>query len=133
MIAAVADTHTILWYLYGDQRLSRTAKKFIDDAAIQGVKIGISAISLVEAVYLVEENRIPADAYAEIKRVLNDPSEVFEEMPVDQQIVDAMQRIIREEIPDLPDRIVAATALDFGVAVLSCDGRIRTSAARTIW
>jgi predicted nucleic acid-binding protein len=34
---------------------------------------------------------------------------------------------------DLPDRIIAATALFHGVPVLSRDGRIRGSNIKTIW
>jgi PIN domain nuclease of toxin-antitoxin system len=33
MVAAIADTHTALWYLYADPRLSQRAKRFIDDTA----------------------------------------------------------------------------------------------------
>jgi PIN domain nuclease of toxin-antitoxin system len=57
MIRAVADTHAIIWYLFEDGRLSRVAKEFMDDAAKNGEQIGISAISLVEIVYLVEKPR----------------------------------------------------------------------------
>jgi hypothetical protein len=33
MIAGVADTHAALWFLFGDPRLSATAKDLIDKAA----------------------------------------------------------------------------------------------------
>jgi PIN domain nuclease of toxin-antitoxin system len=33
MIAAVADTHTALWYLFNDGRLSVAAGDFIDKAS----------------------------------------------------------------------------------------------------
>jgi len=33
----------------------------------------------------------------------------------------------------MPDRIVAATAVHFGVPVISRDGRIRASSVQTIW
>jgi PIN domain nuclease of toxin-antitoxin system len=33
MIAGVADTHTAIWHLFDDPRLSQAARKFIDDAA----------------------------------------------------------------------------------------------------
>ena len=36
MIAGIADTHTALWYLYDDVRLSVTAGDFIDRAAAEG-------------------------------------------------------------------------------------------------
>ena len=39
MIAAVADTHTSLWHLFDDKRLSAEANRFIDDAAAARRKI----------------------------------------------------------------------------------------------
>jgi hypothetical protein len=36
MIASVADTHTALWYLFDDPRLSAAAGEFIDQAAAAG-------------------------------------------------------------------------------------------------
>src|SRR3569833_577384 len=59
MFPAVADTHTALWYLYGDHRLSSTAKSLIDHTAALGLQIGISSISLAELVYLIEKSRLP--------------------------------------------------------------------------
>jgi predicted nucleic acid-binding protein len=44
-----------------------------------------------------------------------------------------MRRVSRDEVPDLPDRIIAATAQFFGVPVLSRDGRIRAANIKTIW
>jgi PIN domain nuclease of toxin-antitoxin system len=67
MIVGVADTHTAVWHLFDDKRLSITASGFIDDAASTGGRIVVSAISLAEIVYLVEKNRLPPNAYAELK------------------------------------------------------------------
>jgi predicted nucleic acid-binding protein len=44
-----------------------------------------------------------------------------------------MLKVSRTDVPDMPDRIVAATALHFGVPVISRDGRIRSSAVKTVW
>jgi len=33
MLVGVADTHTIIWYIYANPRLSVTAKAFIDTAS----------------------------------------------------------------------------------------------------
>jgi hypothetical protein len=44
-----------------------------------------------------------------------------------------MRRVPREAVPDMPDRIVAATAVYFGVPVISRDGRIRASSVQTLW
>jgi predicted nucleic acid-binding protein len=44
-----------------------------------------------------------------------------------------MTEIPRQDLPDLPDRVIAATALFFSVPVLSRDARIRSSNIQTIW
>lgn len=133
MIAAVADTHTALWYLFGDDRLSARAKDFIDQAAASRQSIEISPISLAEIVYLVEKNRVPASALDDLRSTLNNPNHVFKEAPFTGGIVNAMRQVPRESVPDLPDRIVAATALFLGVPALSKDGRIQASVVKTIW
>ena len=133
MIAGVADTHTALWYLLKNPSLSGTARRFMEDAAAAGRDIVVSPISLAEIVYLVEKNRLPASAYEDLKSALADPAYVIDEAPFNGEIVEAMLKVSRAEVPDLPDRIVAATGIHFGVPVLSRDGRIRSSSVRTIW
>jgi PIN domain nuclease of toxin-antitoxin system len=133
MIAGIADTHTALWYLHRNPSLSVGARTFIDDAALQGHAIALSPISLAEIVYLVEKGRLPSSAYEDLKGALSDPDCVIEEAPFNRDIVEAMRRIPRVEVPDMPDRIIAATAIYFGVPVLSRDGRIRASSVQTVW
>jgi predicted nucleic acid-binding protein len=53
--------------------------------------------------------------------------------PVDRVVVDALGQINRDEVPDMPDRIIAATALALGVPLLSRDRKIRASSLETIW
>jgi PIN domain nuclease of toxin-antitoxin system len=133
MIAGVADTHTALWYLYDDPHLSTAAGDFIDRAASAGRQIVVSAISLAEIVYLIEKNRLSATVYADLTAALADPEHVFKEAPFTLEIVDAMRQVPRDNVPDLPDRIVAATGLFLGIPIISRDGRIRASNLQTIW
>jgi predicted nucleic acid-binding protein len=44
-----------------------------------------------------------------------------------------MHRVARTEVPDLPDRIIAATALHLGIPVISRDRKIQQSTLTTIW
>lgn len=120
MIAGVADTHAALWYLFGDARLSRSAKTFIDEAADSGRKAGLSVISLAEIIYLIEKNRLPFSAYDKLRRALGAVDYVIEQ-------------VSRADVPGMPDRIVAATGVYFGVPVISRDGRIRASNIQTVW
>jgi len=133
VIAGVADTHAALWYLLKNPSLSLTARRFMDDAAAAGQDIVVSPISLAEIVYLVEKNRLPASAYEGLKNALADPEYVIEEAPFNGEIVEAMMKVSRADVPDMPDRIVAATGMHFGVPVISRDGRISSSSVKTIW
>lgn len=133
MIAGVADTHAALWYLLKNPLLSRAARKFMDDAAADGHSIVLSPVSLAEIVYLTEKNRLPASAYPDLKNALANPEYVIEEGPFTLEVVDAMRQVPRAAVPDMPDRIVAATAVFLGVPVISRDWRIRASNLQTIW
>lgn len=133
MIGGIADTHTALWHLFGDARLSSTAKNFILAAAARGEKIAVSAISMAELVYLVEKNRLPRAAYDGLSQALRSPRNVFTEAALTAEVVEAMKQVSRSEVPDLPDRIIAATAVYFRVPVISRDGRIRSANLRSIW
>jgi PIN domain nuclease of toxin-antitoxin system len=133
VIAAVADTHAALWHLFDDPRLSGAARDFIHQAATVRRRIVVSSVSLAEVVYLVEKGRLPAPAYDDLRSALSDPDHVLKEAPFTIEIVDAMRKIPRVAVPDMPDRIVAATGLYFGVPVISRDRRIQSSAVQTIW
>ncbi|HTD55689.1 MAG TPA: type II toxin-antitoxin system VapC family toxin [Silvibacterium sp.] len=132
-IAGVADTHVALWYLFGDPKLSPTAKAFIDEASRTDQKIAISAISLAELVYLIEKKRLPRVALDEVNRALADDEHVFWEAIFSRTVAECMQRVSRAAVPDLPDRLIAATAIYLNVPIISRDGRIRASNLRTVW
>ena len=133
MFVGVADTHAALWYLYGDSRLSPFARAFLDTAAMSAVKIAVSAITVAEIVYLIDKKHIPANAFDDVTAALTDPNHVFQEAPFTAAIAEALRRLPREEIPDMPDRIVAATAVYLDAPVVSRDGRIRLSNVETVW
>jgi PIN domain nuclease of toxin-antitoxin system len=133
MIAGVADTHTALWHLFGDPSISRAAADFIDTAAAARRKIALSTISLAEVIYLIEKNRLKPSVYDDLRNALADPEHVLIEAAFTTAIADTMRQVPRAEIPDMPDRIVAATAVYFDIPVISRDRRIRSSKIQTIW
>ena len=133
MIRAVADTHAVLWYLYNDARLSVVARTWIEGAVEAGEQIALSTITLAEMVYLVEKGRIDTAALSRLAAALDESGAVLVEVPIDRQIVQAMTRVPRADVPDLPDRIIAATALYLGVPLISRDGKIQASDLGAIW
>ena len=79
MIVGVADTHAAGWYLFGDPRLSPSAKAAFDAAAASRRKMALSVISLAEVVYLIEKSRLLVSVYADLQAALRDPDHVLQE------------------------------------------------------
>jgi PIN domain nuclease of toxin-antitoxin system len=133
LIQAVADTHTVIWYIFQDSRLSALARNTIEQAAAGGHQIAIATITLVEIIYLSERDRIPLDTLSRLLTALDDPTSVLVEIPFTREFIPVMQRVSRAEIPELADRMIAATALHLGVPVMTRDHKIDASNIATIW
>jgi PIN domain nuclease of toxin-antitoxin system len=133
MGAVVADTHTALWYLLGSEEISSLAIVALDEAVRAGDPVYIASISLVEITYLVEKGRLPEVAFDQLIEALADPDSGFVIAPLDLAVVDAIRKIPRKETPDMPDRIIAGTALHLNLPLVTRDQRIRAAGIRTIW
>jgi PIN domain nuclease of toxin-antitoxin system len=131
VIVAVADTHALVWALLGDARLSPAARAAMTVSS--GDQVAISAISLVEILYLEEKQKLPAGVLARVSTELATPGSALTEMPVSTAVVSAMATVPRADVPDMPDRIIAGTAVHLGLPLISRDGKIRASSVATIW
>ena len=133
MILAVADTHAVIWYLANDSRLGTNAKATFAEAARKDDEIAISAITLVEIVYLVERNRIPAGYFSQLMTDLDSNDSILVEVALSPVIVRTLTKVDWSQVPDMPDRIITATALHLNVPVISRDHKIQASNVSTIW
>lgn len=133
MLRAVADTHAIIWHVFADNRPSPRARTFIESTAAAGDQIAISAVTLVEIAYLVKKGRLPAGTLAEVLSELARVDTVLVDVPVDRSVATNILQVARIDVPDMPDRIIAATAVGLGLPLISRDGKIRTSGVSTIW
>jgi PIN domain nuclease of toxin-antitoxin system len=132
VILAVADTHAMIWYVWSDPRMSPAARAAFDDAAASGDRIGVSSISLVEIIYLIEKRRVDPSTLQRILTLIA-LGTLLAVVFVDRDVANALATLPRDQVPDMPDRIIAATALHLGVPLISRDGKIRASSVRTIW
>ena len=132
-MSAVLDTHTVLWYLENSKELSTTARTTIEDALREAREVHVSAISVIETVYLVERQKLPSTALQRLRQALIDPNAGLSIAPVDPSVANALESIPRSIVPDMPDRIIAATALHLGLPLITRDHRLQAAGIRTIW
>jgi PIN domain nuclease of toxin-antitoxin system len=138
-MALVFDTHAVIWYLSGSEQLSPTARTVIESAERNAEDIFISAISLVEVIYLAEKGRLPSVAMQRLQDALKDPTGSMIVAPLDAAVAEVVQRIPRETVPDMPDRIIAATAAHMDAELVTRDrrlhfaGTLQTAGIRIVW
>jgi PIN domain nuclease of toxin-antitoxin system len=129
MRTVAADTHAALWYLENDRKLSAAAAAALDGAE----RILLPSMCLVEIIYLAEKGRLHEAVPTRLLAELKHPTTTLEMAPLDLGVVLSLQDISRVAVPDLPDRVIAATALHHRVPLVTCDGDIRSCGIATIW
>ena len=133
MSGIVADTHAVVWYILEPAQLSANARALFERIALAGEPIYVSAISIIEICYLIDKGRLPALVLPKVVETLQDANSTLEMFPVDLEVALALPRIARSNVPDMPDRIIAATALYLNVPLVSRDRKIQASGIQTIW
>ncbi len=123
----VADTHAIIWHLTLNPRLSPVARAVLLDADAGNRRIFVPSISLVEAIFLADRGRIDQDLVDLMLSYVENPNRAYSSAELDTVTVRAVRQIPRAAVPDMPDRIIAATALSLRLPLIAVDERIRTA------
>jgi predicted nucleic acid-binding protein len=88
---------------------------------------------MVEIACLTEKGRLPGDVMRGIDAALEGPESAISIVALDLGVARALREVSRDAVPDMPDRIIAATALCLGLPLVTRDGRIRASEIVTVW
>jgi PIN domain nuclease of toxin-antitoxin system len=132
MMHYVADTHSLIWYLEDSPRLIITARECFDACDRGQAIISLPTICLVEIIYLQEKGRIPGERKAVLdgKPARSGGGIVLGDLSA--EVVKALPHVPKSDVPDMPDRIMAATPLCLGMPLISRDRWIGASGVETI-
>ena len=130
----VLDTHTLVWWLSGQEGLLSDLALGAINAEMPGGEILVSSISAWEIATLVSKGRLALtmdvtswlDTAAEI--------EVVRFVPVDNELAVKSTELPGEFHKDPADRIIVATARKFAAQLVTADEKIRNyEHVRVIW
>lgn len=130
----VTDTHALLWYLFKNKRLSKRATSVFQKADEGEARVYVSNIVLVEIVYLLEKVKIPKESIDAVISLLEEPTLNYSLSQINISTIRALQLLPRNVIPDMPDRIIVATALELDLPVITRDRKIKeANVVKVIW
>ncbi len=126
------DTHIWVWWLTPGSPLSGTERSALDAHAGCG-ELSVSAISLLEARMLHTRRRleIPLPFAEWLRRAAGE--RMLSVVPLDADVVLALDALPKSFHGDLADRLIAATARAHGLALVTHDAAIRRSRAVALW
>ncbi|MBI4788556.1 MAG: PIN domain-containing protein [Chloroflexi bacterium] len=125
----LADTVAIVRHLRS-RRLGHQAAQILREADAGQHLIYISAITLMEILYLSKRRRIDLPLSELVHRVTGSPNYTF--VPVGVGIVLTAQEV--DDVPELHDRILVATAEWLHVPLITSDGVLAKSThVQTVW
>ena len=123
----VTDTHALIWHLANGRRLSPRARQVFAETDAGQHQVFIPSIVMVEAVYLAERQRIESTILAQLFTLAAVFPNNYQVVPLDLEVIQALRVTDRMLVPELPDRIIVATALLRGLQLVTRDSAIATA------
>ena len=131
-MSVLLDTHMWLWWLTGAPEISKQDRDALDQLAETELPF-IAAISLWEVQMLASRGRLlPAEPFETWLRSMAAPDTV-RTLPLDTDVVVALDALPRSFHGDPADRMIVATARAHGLPLATQDSAIRRSRVTPIW
>ena len=122
-MAYVTDTHSLVWYLTSNPKLSVSAKRVFKRADNSQDVIYIPCIVFFELIYLIEKKKI--GARFDIFTKLISSSRNYKVEPICLPIIERTRQISTKLVKDPWDRLIAATSLHLNAPLITHDRSIR--------
>jgi len=112
----VTDTHSMVWYLLEDPRLSKKVLEIFEESANKSI-IFIPTIVLAEMMFISEKGKVKISFKETLEEIEN--CEKFEIISLDLYIIRMASKL--EYDLEMHNRLIVATALYFDTPLLTSD------------
>ncbi len=127
----LVDTQIVIWLALEPEKISRRAAEAIREAR-RGDGVGISDKTLWELAMVFAKGRIGNDL--SLRDLLEATERAFVVLPVNAAIAERSVQFLPSFPADPADRIIAATAIVYGLRLVTADAQIRKSAeVHCVW
>jgi len=119
----VVDTHALFWYLINSPKLSKLGRQIFQKAFAGETTLVLSPIVLLELYGVARKVTSPFDFATELALFEQPPFRVEPITSADLRLLDRLS-----SIPELHDRLIAATAFRLNAPILTRDSLISACA-----
>ncbi|HSA60253.1 MAG TPA: type II toxin-antitoxin system VapC family toxin [bacterium] len=121
----VADTHAVIWHMMDSARLSTEARRRFQEADRGDAIIYVSVMTPIEMTYLFEKGKIPETVPLQFHATVEDTGkDSYRISEISYELTKIFREVPASLIPELPDRIIAATAHHLNLPLITKDRRI---------
>jgi PIN domain nuclease of toxin-antitoxin system len=121
----LADTHVVLWLALEPEQVSADALNALKEARDSQGGIAIADISLWEIAVAVQRGKVVLDS--DFGEFLGSIEEIYRVLPVTAEIAERGTRFSKAYPRDPADKLIGATALVYGLKLVTRDEVIRAS------
>lgn len=130
----VLDTHTLVWWVNGNEQLSPRARKAIEKELAENGQILVSAITAWEIAMLIAKGRLALTMDIDDWLATVASIEGVNLVPIAPEVAVQSVRLPGEFHSDPADRMIVALARHHSAPVITADAKIRSyKHVKTIW
>ena len=134
----VADTCVLIWYLTNDPKLPNRAPAvfhLLEETSNRLQTVYVSAITIVELIYLMEKGRVSRDLIDKLLDHLTEPGSTFILSDLTGDVALMLESVKHNsgDKLDMPERIIAADAHLRGVSLFTSDEKLQKSNVTVMW
>jgi predicted nucleic acid-binding protein len=126
----VVDTHSLVWFITEDNKLSKEASQVLERAERAEVEVLIPTIVLAEITYIAQKKKVKITINEVLKRIQE--GDGFAVVPFDFPIFQMVLKL--PEDWEIHDRIIVATARYYRAQLITKDETLQKSGKiETVW